>query len=145
MTCKDCLTEGIATKRPTPHPGPRCATHWRVLKRKRKQRAHGLRIENTYAITGNEYNTLYHYQGGKCAICQRATGKVRKLAVDHDHKAGCDHPPEHGCPICIRGLLCSRCNELIGRYDWHSLARALEYLLSPPARKVFAMKVGALK
>lgn len=40
-----------------------------------------------------------------CAICQRATGKARRLAVDHNHDTG-----------DVRGLLCGRNHILIGRW-----------------------------
>jgi hypothetical protein len=53
------------------------------------------------------------------------------LAVDHNH--------EHcatGCPDCIRGLLCSTCNQFLGfgRDDPALFQRAVEYLLDPPSR-----------
>ncbi|AXN53523.1 endonuclease VII [Gordonia phage Ronaldo] len=65
-------------------------------------------------------------QGGKCAICQRAIGKRRKLAVDHDHDTG-----------EVRGILCQPCNfTVLGRYDKEALQRAIDYLENPPARKV---------
>ncbi len=31
------------------------------------------------------YWALYEFQGGKCYVCQVATGKKRRLAVDHEH------------------------------------------------------------
>ena len=48
-------------------------------------------------------------QGGVCAICEkpeRSTsryGRIKKLAVDHDHDTG-----------AVRGLLCANCNKGIG-------------------------------
>lgn len=85
-------------------------------------RAHARRVLK-YGITGDEYDYLYAAQDGRCAICRRATGKARRLAVDHDHQTG-----------QVRGLLCSPCNyQLIGRYDRAALARAIRYLDDPPA------------
>ncbi|SHU54419.1 endonuclease VII domain-containing protein [Mycobacteroides abscessus] len=83
-------------------------------------------IEATYGITPAEYQALYTAQGGVCAICQRATGKTRRLAVDHNHQTG-----------EVRGLLCKTCNWIvIGRYSITMLSRAIDYLINPPARTI---------
>ena len=119
--CKDCPPD--RPQRPAPHPGPRCYTHHRAKRRADAHRAHARRVENTYGISGDDYGRLHAPQGGRCAICQRATGKPRRLAVDHNHQTG-----------QVRGLLCSPCNfELLGRYDQAALQRALDYLTDPPA------------
>lgn len=71
---------------------------------------------------------MLRYQGGKCFICQRATGKRRRLAVDHDHKTG-----------RVRGLLCNPCNrDVLGhlRDSVAALERAVTYLKHPPADQV---------
>lgn len=94
-----------------------------MVLRARSQRAHERAITATYGLTGAGYADLLARQGGRCAICQVANGKARRLAVDHDHATG-----------RVRGLLCGRCNhELLGRYDVAALRRALSYLLDPPA------------
>lgn len=136
--CKDCVAEGVATRREALHPGPRCTTHHRIAKRRRSARAHELRIEKGYGLTGDEYQALYRSQDGRCYICRRANGKTKRLAVDHDHhKEGCVHPPDVGCPNCIRCLACGPCNhDLLGRYDVAALRRAIEVLTDPPAQKV---------
>lgn len=79
-----------------------------------------------YGITSEEYQRIYEYQGGSCAICQRARGLRKKLSVDHDHSTG-----------EVRGLLCQKCNrDVLGhlRDDTNALYRAADYLMSPPAR-----------
>jgi len=65
--------------------------------------------ERRFGITRQEYAEIFHSQNGTCAICslpETATrnGKVKALAVDHDHKSG-----------KVRGLLCSDCNTGIGK------------------------------
>jgi hypothetical protein len=132
-TCKDCAAEWggfpppARQRRPAPHPGPRCATHWRDEKKRRKQVAHEKRVQNVYGLGDGDYDVIYKGQGGKCAICQRATGATRKLSVDHDHKTG-----------EVRGLLCRPCNNLLGhaRDDTEFFERAKQYLINPPARVI---------
>ena len=86
-----------------------------------------------YGITSEQYWAMYEAQGGCCYICQKATGKTKALAVDHDHNCTEGHDPAHGCPKCVRGLLCSTCNHVvIGRYSAEALRRAAYYLDNPP-------------
>lgn len=125
--CKDCKS----TTRALNYAGPRCATCWRAEEARRKQVAHGQYVEKTYGITAEEYDKLYKAQGGKCAICRRATGKARRLAVDHDHKTG-----------KVRGLLCKPCNRyglgMFARDNPEILERAAAYLRNPPADDILS-------
>jgi hypothetical protein len=62
-----------------------------------------------YGLTLAEYESMVVYQNGVCAICRRPEsevlkGNIKRLAVDHDHEDG------H-----VRGLLCSSCNNMLGR------------------------------
>lgn len=131
--CKDCPSGG--RPRAAPHPGPRCASHHRARRRAVAERAASRRAEATYGVTAAEYDALYKAQGGRCAICQRATGRARRLVVDHDH-SHC--PGGRGCRECVRGLLCSPCNRFVGRLRDSAVAfaRGAVYLASPPARAV---------
>ncbi|MGW0939070.1 endonuclease VII domain-containing protein [Streptomyces sp. NPDC002666] len=139
--CKDCVAEYADAAergspdfppidrhpRPAPHPGPRCATHWRAEKKRRKAAAHEASVQRTYGLKPGQYEQLYEAQGGTCAICTRATGATRRLSVDHNHKT--DE---------VRGLLCRPCNDMLGhaRDDWAFFGRAARYLTNPPAREV---------
>ena len=139
-TCKDCLEEGVATRRTLVPgaPGPRCATHHRRERRRLREASHGRRMAHAYEMTPDQYQMLYEAQGGRCYICRKATGEARKLAVEHEHNLpGCVHPPERGCPRCWRGLACKRCNRLIAFLDTEALARAIVFITDPPARKLF--------
>lgn len=135
--CVDCDPDA-RWPRPAPHPGPRCATHHRAVLKVRKARAHEAYVQATYGLRPGDYDRLYIGQGRRCWICQRATGATRRLSVDHDHKAGCGHDPGKACRRCVRGLLCRRCNDLLGhvRDDTDTLYRALWYLSNPPARVI---------
>lgn len=130
--CIDCKAEGVQTRRPAPHPGKRCATHHRLVKRKRSEGAWAKRLEATYGVTPGEYAEIVELQGGACAICTTARGVTKRLALDHDHSTG--YP---------RGALCGSCNVMIGRGrdDPEFFERAAEYLRNPPARQVVGERV----
>lgn len=68
------------------------------------------RLQRKFGITVEEYDGMLAEQNGVCGICRnpsekvhRKTGKVRDLAVDHNHAMG-----------VVRGLLCTDCNMAIG-------------------------------
>lgn len=132
--CKDCVEDGIKG-RSAPHPGPRCSTHDKKFRRSAKTRDHGTYLVRTYKMTLEEYDELYRLQGGVCAWCQAATGKSRRLSVDHDHRC-CKVPPT--CGECTRGLLCRPCNNDLGRFgdNPERVRRGAAYLEDPPARRV---------
>jgi hypothetical protein len=119
--CKDC---GPDSKRPIFRAG-RCATHDREFRRAQKQRNHDRRVQRVYGLGPGEYEKLYEFQGGHCAICGVATGARKALAVDHDHLTGTP-----------RGLLCGPDNLMIGRLGPSALARAILYLADPPYRRM---------
>jgi hypothetical protein len=134
--CVDCHAEGSMSKVAAPHPGPRCLKHHRLRKKEISKAAHAKRTEESFGITGEEYWAIYEWQGGRCFICQRSTGRARRLAVDHNHGlCGDKHLPEVGCRNCIRALLCSPCNQTIGLLDVAALKRAIEVLEDPPAQR----------
>lgn len=93
--------------------------------------AHAGRVEKLYGITGEEYDALLRFQGGRCYICRRIP-RTKRLAVDHDHKTG-----------EVRGLLCANnengCNRAVianleAAVDGGLAAarRAVKYLEHPP-------------
>lgn len=130
--CVDCRREGVTTRRVAKYPGPRCYTHHRERKRSQSRARHGSHILETYGITSEEYEAIYKAQGGRCAICRRATGARRRLAVDHDHET-----------LLVRGLLCKTCNyKILGhlRDDPEALRRAIDYLENPPAFRVIGKR-----
>jgi len=60
-----------------------------------------------YAISSEDYEKLFEFQGGKCAICKKHQDKLsRVLHIDHSHKTN-----------KVRGLLCASCNTGIGLFQ----------------------------
>lgn len=130
MDKKPCIDCEPGSKRPTPHPGPRCATHHRGVIAVRKKAAHDKMVQKVYGLEPGDYDRLYEGQGGRCAIAGcRATGRVKRLAVDHDHSTGLP-----------RGLLCGPHNQVIGynRDNPDAFRSLADYLENPPARSILA-------
>ncbi|MFY1686296.1 endonuclease VII domain-containing protein [Plantactinospora sp. WMMB782] len=128
--CKDCGKP----KGPAYADQIRCYRCTQARKHAVRKAAHGRRVKSVYGITGEEYDQLYEAQGERCAICPRARGITRRLAVDHDHAV----EAEQGSRASVRGLLCGPCNDMLAhvRDDPEVLAKAIEYLRNPPARAV---------
>ena len=82
------------------------------------------RLKKEYGITEKDYDRMYMEQLGVCAICEKPEtrqlkGKTTLLCVDHDHETG-----------KVRGLLCHRCNTVIGMFtDTDLLDSAKRYLI----------------
>jgi hypothetical protein len=93
------------------------------VKKEKSRNAHAKALEARYGITRTDYDELYAKQGGVCYICERSTGKTRRLSVDHDHETG-----------RVRGLLCRPCNNLLGhaRDSIAFFERCISYLKDPP-------------
>lgn len=132
--CVDCKAAGRPLTRPAPFPGPRCATDNTAIKRARRLARSVRHVEVTYDISDEEYNALYAFQGGRCALCPRATGATKRLAVDHDHRRGCGHDPAKGCKKCVRGLVCGPCNDVLAHFRDEPMAgmRIYQYLIGSP-------------
>lgn len=75
--------------------------------RKRTGRIRADSIRQRYGIDENKYARMLASQGGRCALCG-GTDKDRwgKFHVDHDHVT-----------MKLRGLLCLRCNLVLGQYE----------------------------
>jgi hypothetical protein len=104
--------------------GKVCST---CRKSSRRTAARNTRIQKTYGLSAEDYQKLFEFQNGRCAICLET--RKTNLAVDHCHKTE-----------AIRGLLCARCNgQLLARGARDRpevLRRAATYLESYPAWNV---------
>lgn len=83
------------------------------------------KLKNRYGLTIEQYDQMFNFQNGLCAICgkpetqKNQSGAIRRLAVDHCHKTG-----------KIRKLLCYNCNIVIGhsKESIETLANSIKYL-----------------
>lgn len=84
----------------------------------RKDKTKDYKLRKLYGITLEDWKTLYAKQDGYCAICKDVLG-ITQINVDHCHTTS-----------IVRGLLCNRCNVLIGnaKDDTDILANAINYL-----------------
>ena len=69
------------------------------------------RVLKRYGLTVDDYMELFRKQNGICKICQKPEIGGKRLAVDHDHSC-CSGA--YSCGKCIRGLLCTKCNQALG-------------------------------
>lgn len=76
-----------------------------------------------HGLTDEQYQALVERAAGLCEVC----GKRPWVVIDHDHNC---HAGQFGCAACVRGLLCTQCNLLLGNAqdDVEALKRAVEYL-----------------
>lgn len=108
------------------------------VKRKRREGMKKWRLANkpeadersmqwSYGIGWPEYTAMSIAQDGKCAICgtTKPGGNAKRFHIDH-----CHDTKE------VRGLLCTSCNQGIGRFKHlpHVLEKAAAYLRNPPNR-----------
>lgn len=104
----------------------RAAAHYAAHREDRKAKARAYyaahreeaattRMARKFGLTRETYAELVATHGGSCGIC----GLASRLGVDHDHATG-----------QVRGLLCSKCNLLLGlgRDDPALLRSAADYL-----------------
>lgn len=106
----------------------RSREYWNNLSpEERKVRAFRAALKLRYGLTPETYDAMLARQGGGCAICGNAKGNGC-LCVDHDHRC-C--PGRKSCGKCLRGIICGRCNTLIGVIEKnHDLIPACEAYLS---------------
>ena len=118
-TCRRCGSRRVASKF-TLRPPRRGAHGWCDPCVQEFNRDWNLR--KRYGITAEDYDEMHEAQGGKCMCCGDEVsdyGRGSRLHVDHCHETG-----------AVRGLLCQRCNLLIGHADecTDRLRSAVEYL-----------------
>jgi len=116
--------------------------HYDTCKECRRPLVRAITLMRAWTMTLLEYDDIFHIlQKDACNICgdPRSYG-MGAMGVDHDWDAPCcdrDHPMNKGCENCIRGLLCNRCNILLGwlrqhgdKIDAHMANRPLKIVRS---------------
>jgi len=72
-----------------------------------------------FGMSESDFAELMERQGGACAICGGTDpgvdtkGNRRDWSLDHDHNCEACGGTK-GCPECLRGALCNRCNQGLG-------------------------------
>jgi hypothetical protein len=85
-------------------------------KRPDKRYSHLARV---YSISKDDFTKMLVDQGGACAVCHSKFESNKDTHVDHNHKTG-----------RIRGLLCFKCNILLGNSNENTatLSGAIAYI-----------------
>lgn len=129
LRCPDCLAIWTKAETKRRQDAWRAANpeHVRAQGRRNYQRnAHRMRdaklewhYRRNYGITRAERDQMLVEQGGRCLVCGSDQWGKKGPSVDHCHATG-----------KVRGLLCSKCNTMIGlaKEDPVILAAAIEYL-----------------
>ena len=64
-------------------------------------------LKYLYSLTPEQYQQMYLNQNGCCGICkEHRSEKERHFDIDHDPNTS-----------EVRGLLCWKCNQMLGRYE----------------------------
>lgn len=92
---------------------------WRA---KNPEKQHATEIKRRYKLSKEQYEEMLKKQNYGCDCCGEKHNPKKKrgrLYVDHDHETG-----------EVRGLLCSKCNLILGHFDYNLalLQRALDYI-----------------
>jgi hypothetical protein len=88
------------------HDGQTKAKRWRVRNRAAFLRsARSSNLRRNYGLSLQDYENMLQKQNGHCATCTRTPHEEYHgvLHVDHDHVTR-----------KVRGLLCTRCNSILG-------------------------------
>jgi|SRR5882724_670984 len=112
-----CLVcEGILTGRQKKYCSSNCS----------KQEGRRTYLLKTYSISLEDYNTIFDFQNGACALCNKPPKAGQTLHVDHSH--------EEGQSGQVLGLLCYRDNKFLkGKLKKQDILDLYNYVMNPPA------------
>lgn len=108
--------------------GPTCQVCIAILQKYSEYIPKNVHLITNHGISLVDYLKLLAAQGFSCCIDgAKPNESGYRLAIDHDHNC-C--PGRWGCKNCVRGLICSGCNTLIGYLETKKdlIAKCNEYL-----------------
>ncbi len=119
--CKQCRHEARRERMGAINHNPRAKTEEeRQLRAKAKNRR--AILNNVYHISEDKYAWLLHIQNNVCFLCKEPetaisnkSNQLMNLAIDHDHR--CCREKSGSCGECVRHLLCTVCNWIVGRVE----------------------------
>jgi hypothetical protein len=80
------------------------------------------RLNAKYGMTVDEWNQIFEAQNRSCAICFITEEEYKgKWHTDHNHETG-----------SVRGILCAKCNLMVGYLEAPQAAMAQVYLARQP-------------
>jgi Recombination endonuclease VII len=93
-----------------------------------------------YGLTLERFDAMVAERRNRCDICKKRFKDKRDIHIDHDHSC-C--PGKRSCGECIRGLLCSACNNGLGRFRDNPavLRRAARYIERDRTREILGAPV----
>lgn len=126
--CLDCSREYAQKRASLSHVRERSRQSQKEARANDPERFFGYALKKNYNITVEDYKQMMEAQGGVCAICGGPNPDGRRLHVDHDHE--CCGERGRSCGKCVRGLLCTRCNQGLGSFmdSPEVLRNAIAYL-----------------
>lgn len=120
--CKPChaLTSRISREN-SPYKEENRLRHNERIRNLPKMTKRNIALKKKYNMSHDQYEKMLEHQGGMCKICKIDIDKYHKeyFDIDHCHSTG-----------KVRGLLCHKCNMLLGLSGDNSalLADAAQYL-----------------
>lgn len=108
---------------------------WKQMNPEKEQASRRRYIIRKYNLTPDRYEALLEAQNHRCAICcTDDPGGRGTWHIDHDHH--CCPPSKRSCGNCVRGILCAKCNMMLGKAgdDPEILINAARYLTEWKAR-----------
>lgn len=106
LICLDCEKHRVRERRRLNKQDARTRNPEKVRKSYREWQ-----LKSTYNLSLDAYESLLLSQNSGCAVCYTTDPGAKAFHVDHDHTC-C--PGNKSCGKCVRGLLCSKCNLMIG-------------------------------
>lgn len=130
--CKKCYEKNRArNKIGTVEWDERRADYKSYYDETRIKRVHYQRTRK-YGLSLERYYQMLREQNYACAICERRIDELNEtLNVDHDHSCcPTDRNNPKTCGKCVRMLLCTDCNQGLGRFkdDLNLMEKAMNYL-----------------